>query len=178
MKKIAPPKFDSLDDYYKSYWNYVKEEDLMSALAVQKSATLEWLTEIPESVENFTYAEGKWKLKEVIGHVCDTERILSYRALRIARNDKMPLTSFDENSFIAESNFSTRSLKDIADEWKSIRSATITLFASMTDEIADRKGTANGIVLSPRVILYFILAHERHHIQVIKERYLSTAFSA
>lgn len=176
--KLLAPSFEKLDDYYKSYWKYLKEEDVLSALMEQGDITMKWLTSVPEEVENYRYADGKWMLKEVIGHLCDTERILSYRALRFARNDKTLLAGFDENDFVRESNFQGRALKEISQEWKTIRSATISLFSSMTDEIADRTGNANGIVLSPRIILYFILVHERHHIQVIKERYLSTAFDS
>ena len=117
-------------------------------------------------------------LKEVIGHLSDTERILSYRALSFARNDKTLLAGFDENNYIDESNFRDRPLKEILKEWNSVRLATLTLFSSMTNDIADRKGNANGQIVTPRIILYFILVHGRHHFQVIKERYLSTAFSA
>ena len=177
MKKLSAPSFDSLSDYYKSYWKYVNEDDILAALAEQMEITKHWLDDVPEQVENYMYADGKWMLKEVIGHLCDTERILSYRALRFSRNDKTSLTKFDENSFMAESNFRLRSLKDIADEWETVRSATITLFSSMTDEMADRMGNVEGLSVSSRIILYFILAHERHHLQIIKERYLTTAFS-
>ena len=177
MKKLSPPVFDELNDYYKSYWKYLKEDDLLSALSEQGRNTLKFISTISDSVSNFIYAEEKWMLKEVIGHLCDTERILSYRALRFARNDKTFLPGFEENDFIRESNFRSRSLKEIGEEWKTVRSATISLFSSMTDEIADRKGNANGVTISARIILYFILVHERHHLQIIKERYLSTAFS-
>jgi uncharacterized damage-inducible protein DinB len=177
MKKMSPPTFEELNDYYKSYWNLLKDDDLLSALTEQGVNTMANLSSLPGEAENFAYADGKWMLKEVIGHLCDTERILSYRALRFARNDKTSLPGFDDNNFTRESNYRDRTLKDIREEWKTVRAATISLFSSMTDEIADRKGDANGVRVSPRVILYFILVHERHHLQVIKERYLSTAFS-
>ncbi len=176
--KLFPPSFDKLNDYYKTYWKYLKEDDLLLALAEQGNVTMKWLTSLTENLENYAYADGKWMIKEVIGHLCDTERILSYRALQFARNDKTLLPGFDENNFIIESNFRSRTLKDIIQEWKTVRSATISLFSSMTDEIADRPGSANGVIVSPRIILYFILCHERHHTEVIKERYLTTAFSA
>ena len=169
--KFTPPSFESLNDYYKSYWKYLKEDDMLDALKKQGDNTMDWLSSIGADKENYAYSEGKWMVKEVIGHLCDTERILAYRALRFSRNDKTPLTAFDENSFIKESNFRSRSLKNISDEWKTIRAATISLFNSMTDEIADRIGNANGASVSPRIILYFILVHERHHLQVIKDKY-------
>ena len=178
MIKFSPPDIKQLNDYYKSYWKYLKEDDLLSALSEQAKSTMDFLSTVPLGTENFSYADGKWMLKEVIGHLSDTERILSYRALRIARNDKTNLSSFDENIFIAESNFRSRTLKDILNEWNTVRASTLSLFSSMTEEIVDRSGKANSHVMTPRNILYFILVHERHHLEVIKERYLSSALSA
>lgn len=169
--KFAPPTFENLNDYYKSYWKYLKDDDIFEALKSQGDKTMDWLSSIEADKENYAYLEGKWMVKEVIGHLCDTERILAYRALRFSRNDKTPLTLFDENSFIKESNFRNRSLKNICDEWKTIRAATISLFNSMTDVIADRIGIVNDVRVSPRIVLYFILVHERHHLQVIKDKY-------
>lgn len=176
--KITAPPFESLNDYYKTYWKYLNEEDVLSALAKQGDVTMKWLFSISEMTANFAYAEGKWMIKEVIGHLSDTERILSYRALQFARNDNRPIPGFDENKFIMESNFRDRTLKDISMEWQTVRAATISLFSSMTHEIVDRTGFANGLVVSPRIILFFIYCHERHHTEVIKERYLTKAFSA
>ena len=173
--KLTAPTFESLNDYYKSYWKYLKEENILQALADQGESTQKWLTAISGKDETFAYAEGKWMLKEVVGHLCDTERILSYRALRFARNDKTLLSGFDENNFMLESNFRDRTLKDICQEWKSIREATLSLFSYMTDEIADRQGNANGVMVSPRIICFFILVHERHHCGIIRERYLKSA---
>jgi hypothetical protein len=174
MKRISPPALDRLDDYYRSYSKYIPEDDLLAALHMQSLSTVNWLNSLPERIENHRYQDGKWMLKEVIGHLCDTERILSYRALRFARNDNTTLPGFDENSFVRDSGFAARTLRDIVDEWKSIRSATISLFSSMSEEAADRSGIANGSPVSPRILLYFLLAHERHHIQIMKDRYLTT----
>ena len=173
MQTISPPSIQSLNEYYRTYWKYLNDTDILSALDKQLITTMEWLKTMPANIENFAYADGKWMVKEVIGHLCDTERILSYRALRFARNDHTELPGFDENSFMDESNFRDRSLNDISEEWKTVRAATISLFSSMTDEIADRTGNANGVEVSPRIILFFILVHERHHVEVIKERYLN-----
>jgi hypothetical protein len=138
---------------------------------------MSFLSSLGQGEENYAYAEGKWMLKEVVGHVSDTERVLSYRALVFARNDKTPLAPFNEDEYIKQSNFRSRTLKDIMEEWKTVRAATLSLFNSMDDEMADRTGIANGMDLNARSILYFILVHERHHLQIIKERYLTTAFS-
>jgi len=175
MTKIAPPAGDALNDYYKSYAKYVEDEDLLAALSKQSLSTLNWLNALPDKIEDHSYQEGKWKLKEVVGHLCDSERIFAYRAMRFARNDKTELPGFDEKSYTPESDYGTRTLKDIIEEWKTIRSATISLFSSMSEQAIDRSGLANGVMVSPRIILFFIIAHERHHLQVMKDRYLTTA---
>jgi uncharacterized damage-inducible protein DinB len=178
MIKISPPSPDLLDNYYKSYMKYAVEDDMLRAITDEGRITQEWLSKIPGDMENLIYAEGKWMLKEVVGHICDAERILAYRALRFARNDQTSLPGFDENLYTKESFYKTRTLKDIAAEYKTVRDSTISLFASMREETIDRKGIANNTTVSPRIILYFILTHERHHKQIIKDRYLSSAFSA
>ncbi len=178
MIKIFPPEASQLNDYYKTYLKYVQNDDMLQALIEEGNRTQEWISTIPSSSEDYAYADGKWMIKEVIGHLCDSERILSYRALRFARNDHTPLAGFDENTYMIQSNFKKRSLRAIADEWRTVRAATISLFSSMDEENIDRKGTANNAIVSPRILLYFILVHEKHHKQVIKDRYLSSAFSA
>jgi hypothetical protein len=178
MAKITPPPFETLNDYYKSYWKYLKEEDLLQALIEQGRSVPQALISVTEADSNFAYAEGKWMLKEVIGHLIDTERILSYRALRFARNDQTPLPGFDENNYMTNSNFRDRTLRDIIDEWKTVREATITLFRFMSEEVLDRSGSANNVAVSPRILLFFIVIHSRHHMQIIKDRYLTSAFSA
>jgi uncharacterized damage-inducible protein DinB len=169
---IGPPAFEELNDYYKTYWKFLSEDDLLAALNKQTDITLKTFSALPSGAEDFCYSEGKWMIKEVAGHLCDTERILSYRALRFSRNDKTPLNAFDENAYMANSNFASRKLNDILIEWQTVRNATISLFSSMTGEMTDRKGTANNVTVTPRTILYFILVHERHHLSVVKERYL------
>jgi uncharacterized damage-inducible protein DinB len=171
--KIKPPSKSELNEYYHSYWKFLKEDDLVDALTNEIEISHDLLSKIPLEAEDFRYAEGKWMLKEVVGHLSDAERILTYRALRFSRNDQTPLTSFDENAFVENSNFHSRRLSDILNEWKTVRAATLSLFSGMTDEMLDRKGIANNATQTPRSLLYFILVHERHHISIINERYLS-----
>jgi hypothetical protein len=170
---MVPPRFDDLNTYYQSYWKYLQEKDLLQALEKQTTVTVQFLSDIPPDVADYSYGQGKWKVKEIVGHLSDTERILSYRALRFSRNDKTDLRGFDENSYMANSNFGKRDMNDILSEWKSVRAASSTFFNSLTEEMADRKGVANNVTVSARIILYFIIVHERHHLNVIKERYLA-----
>ncbi|HLG35079.1 MAG TPA: DinB family protein [Bacteroidia bacterium] len=169
---IHKPSPAELSDYYKTYLKYVPEDDLLSALKEQQSTMQSFFNDVSPVKESFRYADGKWMLKEVAGHLCDTERILSYRALRIARNDKLPLHGFDENEYTLNANYGTRSLKNILEEIIAIRQVTILLFQNMNEEMLDRNGTANNSEVSVRGLLFFIVAHARHHMGVIQERYL------
>lgn len=172
--KIQMPDPDSLSTYYKSYLKYMNESDLLEALIQQKIISSQFLATIPKEIESFKYAEGKWMLKEVVGHLCDTERILSYRALRFSRNDATPLSGFDENFYVPHSNHAHLSLREISEEKSAISSSTILLFKNMSDEMLDRNGTANNVKVNARAILFFIIAHERHHLNIIREKYINT----
>lgn len=173
MFSVRKPDPNELSKYYQNYLKYVPEDDLLEALVFQRAITVEFLKTIPESKAGYSYAEGKWMLKEVVGHLCDTERILSYRALRISRNDKTPLPGFEENDYTSNSNYIARYLENIAEELMTIRASTILLFKNMSEEMFDRKGNTNNSEVSVRALLFFIVSHERHHLEVIRERYLS-----
>lgn len=170
--KIKLPAVNALSEYYKSYLKYITEDDLMNAIIQQKETTEAFLKTVPFEKESFKYADGKWMLKEVVGHLCDTERILSYRALRFSRNDATALSGFDENTYVPNSTHSHLSLNEISEEKTAITSSTILLFKNMNEEMVDKTGTANSTIVSVRALLFFIVAHERHHLKIISEKYL------
>ena len=170
--KIHLPNPNTLSEYYKGYLKYITEDDLLDALTQQKDNTYRFLKSIPAEKESYRYQEGKWMLKEVAGHLCDTERILAYRALRFSRTDKTALNSFDENLYVPNSNHANLGLQLISEEKKSISDSSIHLFKNMTEEMIDRLGTASNLSVSVRALLFFIVAHERHHLKVISEKYL------
>jgi hypothetical protein len=170
---ISPPEFETLNKYYKEYWKHLQETDLLQALKDQTEHALEFMKTIPENKVTFQYAKDKWMVKEVIGHISDAERVLSYRALVFARNDKRELAAFDEDKYMEESNFKNLSMKSIMEEWLSVRKATLSLFTNLSEKCLDNPGLANGNKVSPRILLYFILVHERHHLEIIKQLYLS-----
>jgi hypothetical protein len=174
MLIIHKPLPSELSEYYQTYLKYVSENNLLEALLNQKKDSEIFLSAIPENKEGYAYANDKWMLKEVVGHLCDTERILTYRALRISRNDQTPLPGFEENEYTLNSNYRIRSLANIADEFKAVGASTIKLFYNMSEEMFNRTGTANQTRVSVKAILFFIVAHERHHLNVIRERYLSS----
>ena len=171
--KITPPAISELSQYYQSYLKYLPETDLMEAIQKLSMESEKFYSEITEIQAGCSYAEGKWQLKEVVGHICDTERILVYRALRIARNDKTPIEAFDENFYTENSFYSSRSFSSIYEEWKTIRAGSLSFFQNQHPSVFENVGTANNTPVSVKAILYFIIVHERHHQRIIKERYLN-----
>lgn len=170
--KVRMPVASELDDYYQSYLKYLQTDDLLETLAAQKKTTGEFWSAVPAAKETCRYAPGKWSVRELAGHLCDTERILACRALRFARRDEQPLPGFDENQYTVHSNYHEIPLKDIAWQQEAIRESNICLFRSFAAEMFDRNGLANNTRVSVRAILFFIIAHQVHHLGVVKERYL------
>jgi len=128
--------------------------------------------EFGETHASVRYGPDKWTAREVIGHVSDCERILAYRALRIARNDQTPLPGFDENAYVPAAEFERRMLRSVLDEFLAVRSATAALVDTLTNEVAARMGNLASGQMSARALLYLIAGHERHHAVLLRERYL------
>jgi uncharacterized damage-inducible protein DinB len=158
--------------FYSGYVAGVPEGDIVTIL---RRGGDEWqavLAELPESRADYRYAEGKWSIKQVIGHVSDAERIFTYRALRIARGDQSPLASFDENAYAETAGSDRRTLSALAAELRVVREATVALFNSLPDESWTRTGTASGKTVSVRALAYITAGHARHHLKILRERYL------
>jgi hypothetical protein len=117
------------------------------------------------------YAPGKWSVKEVIGHLCDAERIFSYRALRIARGDKTPLAGFNENEYVPNGNFESRSTAGLLEEFAAIRAATLIMMRSFDEAAWARRGISGEKEISVRALAYIICGHERHHLAILRDRY-------
>jgi uncharacterized damage-inducible protein DinB len=171
--KIKMPDTSILNDYYKSYLKYVQTDDLLEFLIKQKESARKFLAAVPSEKETFRYADGKWSVREIAGHLCDTERILSYRALRFARNDNTPLEGFEENHYASNSNYNDIPLSEINHQLEAIRESNICFFKSLDDIALDRGGKANNNPVTVRSLLFFIVGHEEHHLGVIRDRYLS-----
>jgi hypothetical protein len=170
---MTRPDLASIPDFYKRYVERVQNYDVLEALAISSDETVRLIESLAEEKGDYRYAAGKWSIKELFCHTIDTERIMSYRALRFARNDRTPLAGFDENTYTPESNAESRSLKSIANEMVRLRLTTIDLFASFTPAMLERTGLANEVELSVLNLGYIISGHESHHRAMLKERYLS-----
>ena len=169
---ITRPDPSEHQPYFARYLALVPEGDILATLSAQNQETLSLLRGLPEAKGDFRYAPEKWSIKELVGHVTDTERIFANRALRFARNDATPLPGFEENDYIANSSFGLYSLADLADGLESVRRSTLYLFKHMTAEASLRRGKANNAEVSVRSLAYLIAGHERHHLNILRTRYL------
>jgi hypothetical protein len=164
---------ENIPPFYKNYVKQIDEPDVLQALRISGHRMLELIHSIPVGKEDHAYAPGKWTIRELLCHIMDAERIFCYRALRFARNDKTPLSGFEENDYAPQANASSRSLQKIANEMSHLRSATIDLFESFTPEMLNRKGTANKTEISVIALGFIISGHETHHRKILVERYLT-----
>lgn len=163
------------NEYAPFYENYIKSLgniNLIEVLNLSLEEFLNTLKNLPLEKLVFRYAEGKWTIKEIIQHSIDTERIMSYRALRFSRNDTTDLHGFDEDWYVANSNGNDRNFDDLLEEFINIRKSSISLFKSFTNEMLASFGTANGSDMTVRALGFIIAGHQMHHLKVIKEKYL------
>lgn len=165
------PTAEEFNPYFGPYISQV-EGNVLNELKEQAEQFPTFIRSIPKAKENYAYAPGKWTIKELIGHIIDTERIMAYRALRFARNDDQNLPGFDENEYVKHSHYSERSLESLAEEFTLVRKANLFLFESFNEEELVRRGLANNNEVSVRALVFIIAGHLNHHQQVLKERYL------
>ncbi|OIK13382.1 DinB family protein [Bacillus sp. MUM 13] len=169
---LKPKSNEEYPAYYQTYIDLVPAGDLKDVLTRQLEETLTLLLGVTEKEANYRYAQGKWTLKEVIGHITDVERIMSYRLLRISRGDQTPLAGYDDEQYVKEALFRTRLLSSLLDDYKAVRNSTISLLNGLPHESETRKGFANNGEISVRALAYIIAGHELHHVNIIKEKYL------
>lgn len=171
------PAFDRPDPheyakYYGAYVEAVPPGDVLALLAAQLDQTLAMLDGIPAQRWGYRYAPGKWSVREVVGHLADAERVFAYRALRFARRDGTPLPGFEQDDYVLHGGFEARALPDVAREFAAVRRASLALFHGLDDDAVGRRGTANGVEFTVRAIPWIIAGHERHHVAVLRARYL------
>jgi uncharacterized damage-inducible protein DinB len=145
--------------------------DPRQELSAQRSRVMARLSRLSEQRAEFRYASDKWSIKEVVGHLSDCERVFAYRLLTIARGDTAPLPGFDENDYARAAHSHQRPFNDLVDEWAVVRDGTLTLSRSLAESDWTMQGTANGAPTSARALLYVILGHTEHHLNVLAERY-------
>ena len=170
MIQIPKPAPDEFAPYYARYIAQVGD-DALAALRSGGAATPRLLSGVSEPQAMFRYAEGKWSVKQVLGHIMDIERVFAYRALSVARGDTTPLPGMDENQWMPVARFDRRTLPDLLTEYVAVRAASVALFASFDEEDLLRRGTASGHPVSVRSLAHMMAGHEAHHVGILRERY-------
>ena len=168
---INRPQPEEYAPYYAKYINLVGDEPIIEILDGLKASTYQFFKSLPSGKAGYAYGEGKWTIKEVLGHMMDAERTFAYRVLCFSREETI-LPGFDQEVYMLKATFNSRTLDDLADEFKAVREANLYLFRSLTAEQTIQKGIASGNPVSVRALLYMIAGHELHHLNILKERYL------
>jgi hypothetical protein len=169
---IARPQADEYAPFYAGYVQRIPEgSDLFTLLSGQPDELRALLLSVSDTQASTRPAPGEWSIKEVVGHLCDAERVFAYRAMRIARNDPTPLPGFEQDDFVRGTDFNVRSLAGLIDEFASQRRANVLCFQPLTDAETNRRGTASGAGVSVRALLFIMAGHVMHHVESLKTDY-------
>lgn len=169
---ISRPDVGEYAPYYEKYVSLVTSDDIVETLASQLEVTETSLRAIAEEQAGHRYAEGKWSVRELVGHMIDTERIFAYRALRFSRNDANELPGFDQDLYVDNGPYEQCRLADLIDEFISVRRSTVSLFRNLQPEAWGRRGVASQNIMSVRALAFVTAGHELHHMAILRERYL------
>jgi len=170
---IARPQPGEYAPYYERYISLVQGEDILETLDRQRRDTMLLLSGRDEADGDFRYAPGKWSAKEVLGHMCDTERVFAYRALRFSRADATPLAGFEQDDYVRNGPFANRPLADQVEDFIAVRRATLSLLRNLDEAAWMRRGSANKNEVTVRGLAYIIAGHELHHRSILEERYFA-----
>ena len=168
---MRPVKGD-YGEYYQPYIDLVKGDDIFRILVEQNLESQNVLNSFSEIKGNYRYAEGKWTVKEVVGHLMDVERIFAYRALCIARGETKPLPGMDQNIYAANGYFNKRQLIDLNYEYRLLRESSILLYGGLDKSVLQNRGNASGHEITVLALMFMTAGHEKHHLTVLTERYM------
>ncbi len=166
------PTAEEYGDYYAGYVGQVPDGDVLETLERQGEEVVELLAGLAESDGARRYAPGKWSVKEVLGHVIDTERIFAVRALAFARGERQSLPGFEQDDYVRTGEFDARPLAGLIEEFAAVRRANVVFFAGLGEEAWGRRGTANNLPFTVRAVAWILAGHAAHHLQVLRKRYL------
>ncbi|MEP0860534.1 MAG: DinB family protein [Ignavibacterium sp.] len=168
---MRPAKTDYAE-YYQRYIDLIEGEDILNILSSLNKETSDVLNSFSQNKGDFAYAPGKWSVKEVVGHMMDTDRIFAYRALAIARGEKQPLPSFDQDEYVKNGMFKSRELSDLTYEYRLLRESNILLFKGFDQSVYSNRGVAAGNEVTVLALMWMIAGHQKHHINILREKYL------
>lgn len=172
---MARPQPGTYPVYFSGYISLVETDTVDGACRVYGRQVVDFFKNLPPGIADFSYAAGKWTMKEMLQHLIDAERIFAYRTLTIARKDETPLPGFNENTYASNSNANSRTWEEILKEFEAVRVSTDCLLLTLNDEQLDTIGTTNNNPTTPRSIAYAVFGHILHHINMVNERYLPAA---
>ena len=168
---IAKPQPGDYAPFYQKYLDASSSVDNALDLLAQQGDVLAFMSTWPEDKGGHRYAEGKWTVGQVIGHMADTERVFAYRLLRIARGDVTPLAGFDENAYQLQAGFAGRTVASLVAELRAVRQASMALIRGLDAAALDRAGTASDNRVTARALVWLMAGHFAHHTAILKERY-------
>lgn len=172
---LTRPDLSELEPPYHASFRQVPEGSVLEIMGREIEDTTRLLEGVTEENAGYRYAPGKWSLKEVLGHLADTERIMTYRALSFARGETVELPGFEQDDYVVTGRFDRRRFSDLVAEFRAIRASTLALFEGLDDEMLLKRGRASGCEFSVRALAYLICGHEIHHKRILRERYLPPA---
>jgi uncharacterized damage-inducible protein DinB len=175
MKHYIPGRPDESEypPYAAKYVNLVVGDDILPILSAQLEQTMALLKPVDERrASEFVYASGKWTIKQVLGHMGDTERVFAYRALSVARNDPTPLPGFEQDDWVTGGAFAERTLSSLLEEFRAARQATVALFQNLPQQAWMLRGSANKYPVTVRGLAFLCAGHEAHHVKILREKYL------
>lgn len=166
------PDISTLPEHLQRYIRQIEERDIVEAYRLHSERNLQFFERISEQQSQYRYAEDKWTIKEVIQHVIDTERVFCYRTLAFARGDTTSLPGFDENLYARNSHANERSWDSLVQEYRSLCDSTMDMIHSFNADDYNKTGTASGHPVSALAMMFTMVGHANHHVNIIKERYL------
>ncbi len=169
---IKRPNESEFPEFYHTYIKQIPDVDIIEFLEKQKRLFVGLVDSIPEDQLLYRYAEGKWTIKQVIGHIIDTERIMAFRALVFSRGERQAIPGFDENEYVEKGAFNKKEITSLIDEFLTLRASNLAMIKNFDENMALKKGNANDFWFSVRSLVYIIAGHTEHHMQVIKSKYL------
>jgi hypothetical protein len=168
---IARPESGEYAPYYERYISLIEDNDILATLDRQRREMVLLLSGLSEEQGDFRYAPEKWSAKQVLGHVCDTERVFAYRALRISRSDATPMEGFEQDDYVKNGPFARHVIAEVIEDYIAVRRATISLLRSLEEAAWSRRGVANKNEVTVRALAYTIAGHEAHHRRILEEKY-------
>jgi uncharacterized damage-inducible protein DinB len=169
---MSRPLTDECGNFYVGYLDAATGNSVAELLQLHPETIKNSILAIPNELANHSYAQGKWTIKQMLQHMIDTERVFTYRALRISRNDATPMAGFDENLYAANAPVDHRSIEVLKKEFLLLREATDLMIGSFDELQLNNRGIASNASITLRAVCFIIYGHNLHHLRILKERYL------